>query len=94
MILTFQNFDELTVFLFDVEHINSVVASSKLHIGESGLNKNGSLIQVKKHFILTGFFLLLNSTLSNMSLYYLCSRYTCSSDIWEGVWICLLKLVG
>lgn len=85
MILTFQNLDKRTVFLFEVEHINSVVASSKLHIDESGLNKNGSLIQVKKHFILTGCFLLLNSTLSNMSLYYLCSRCTCSSDIWEDV---------
>ena len=46
MILTFQNFDKHTVFLFEVEHINSVVASSKLHIDESGLNKNVSLIQV------------------------------------------------
>jgi hypothetical protein len=52
VILTFQDFDKHTVSLYDMEHINSVVASSKLHIDESGLNKNGSLIQVKKHFIL------------------------------------------
>jgi hypothetical protein len=54
VILTFQDFDKRTVFLYEVENINSVAANSKLHIDESGLNKNGSLIQVKKHFILTG----------------------------------------
>jgi hypothetical protein len=54
VIPAFQDFDKRTIFLYDMEHINSVVASSKLHIDESGLNKNGSLIQVKKHFILTG----------------------------------------
>lgn len=54
MILTFQDFDKCTVFLYELDHGNSVVASSKLHVDESGLNKNGSLIQVKKHFILTG----------------------------------------
>ena len=41
MILTFQDFDKPTVSLYEVEHINSVVASRKLHIDESGLTRMG-----------------------------------------------------
>jgi len=41
VILTFQDFDKPTVSLYEVEHINSVVASSKWHIDESGLTRMG-----------------------------------------------------